>query len=284
MPPYDEINENIGHILQFINPIHVTEYDWLVQNTHEVAEPEYQRRYKNYWRLNGAGLSQDFCQAYFQHLQAGLNNNIPQLNTLVNQLYQIPIRPNRHALQFSFCTKLCHMLNRNLPIYDSKIRKFYNFTTPSHNLPVQQRISRFIEFHQYLVAEYNRVLHNGLLTGSIQAFRQHFNPQQFTDIKVIDSLIWAFSPRENGNRMINIGENTMIVKSIAEAVHKAERENKKIAMFHYQILIHADELRGMDVIQFCKEIEVPESYATEYRKMLSLAALMKEQGATINKH
>lgn len=75
----------------------------------------------------------------------------------------------------------------------------------------------------------------------------------------------------------------MIITEIAEAVHNAEREGKKIAMFHYQILIHADELRGVDAIEFCNEINVPESYATEYRKMLSLAQLMKEQGATMKK-
>ncbi|MEW6068253.1 MAG: hypothetical protein AB1610_08185 [Nitrospirota bacterium] len=196
MPPYEEINDNIDQILQSISPVHITEYDWLTHNIHQVTTAEYQRRYKNYWRLNGSGLSQNFCQMYFQYLQAGLNNNIPQLNTLVNELYQIPIRQNRHALQFSFCTKLCHMLNRQLPIYDSKIRDFYGFTAPNSNLPVQQRIACFIEFHQYLVNEYNRVLQEGLLTVSIHAFRQHFHPQYFTDIKVIDSLIWASEPRE----------------------------------------------------------------------------------------
>lgn len=83
--------------------------------------------------------------------------------------------------------------------------------------------------------------------------------------------------------MINRGENTMIVKTIMDEVHKAEKENKKIAMFHYQILIHADELRGMDAVHFCREIKVPVSYAIEYRKMLSLATMMKEQGSIINK-
>lgn len=201
MPPYDEINASIAVILQSVNPMHVTEYDWLVQNLHHVAEADYQRRYKNYWRLNGAGLSQQFCEIYFQRLQDA-NNNVPQLGILVNQLYEIPIRPNKHALQFSFCTKLCHMLNRRLPIYDSKIRAFYNFRAPSYTLSIQQRIERFVDFHQHLVTEYNRVLHDGLLGESIQAFRQFFHPQHFTDIKVIDSLIWASSPRENGNRMI----------------------------------------------------------------------------------
>jgi hypothetical protein len=199
---YDEINENIDQILGSIDQKHVTEYDWLVQNIHNVAKADYQRRYKNYWRLNGAGLSQNYCLAYFQHLQAGLNSSAPQLNIIVNQLYQIPVGPNKHALEFSFCTKLCHMINRHFPIYDSKICVFYNFKTPSCNLPIQHRIALLIEFHQYLVHEYNQVLQDGLLTESIQVFRQRFKPQYFTDIKVIDSLIWASSPRKNGNRMI----------------------------------------------------------------------------------
>jgi uncharacterized protein (DUF924 family) len=74
----------------------------------------------------------------------------------------------------------------------------------------------------------------------------------------------------------------MIVKAIAEAVHEAEQSKQKIAMFHYQVLIHAEELRGVDAVEFCKEIKVPTTYATEFRKMISLAELMKEQGATIN--
>jgi len=76
----------------------------------------------------------------------------------------------------------------------------------------------------------------------------------------------------------------MIVKTIAEAVHEAEQRKNKIAMFLYQVLIHAEELRGVDAEEFCKEIKVPVSYATEFRKMISLAALMEEQGATINKN
>ena len=31
MPPYDGTNANINDILQSVSPMHVTEYDWLVQ-------------------------------------------------------------------------------------------------------------------------------------------------------------------------------------------------------------------------------------------------------------
>lgn len=190
--PYEEINDDINHILHAIGHGHVAQYDWLIQNIHQVAEAEYQRRYKTFWRLHGAGLSQNYCHAYFQHLQTGLDNNAPHLNILAHELYQIPINTNRKALQFSFCTKLCHMLNRELPIYDSRIRLFYNFIEPLRALPIIERINGYVQFHQFLINEYNRVLNEGLLMPSIQAFRQHFNPQHFTDKKIIDSLIWAF--------------------------------------------------------------------------------------------
>ncbi len=189
---YHLINNHIPQILDSINGGHIADYDWLVQNIQQVANPLYQNRYRTFWRLNAARLSQDYCRVYFQHLQEGLNNP-PQIGILTNELYQIPTHNNgRQALQFSFCSKLCHMLNRQSPIYDSMIRDFYFFTEPDRNLPLQQRINECLQFHQFLINEYNRILDQGLLAQSIQAFRNRFNPQHFTDIKVIDSLIWAF--------------------------------------------------------------------------------------------
>jgi len=69
-----------------------------------------------------------------------------------------------------------------------------------------------------------------------------------------------------------------MMDDIKTAVHAAASSKRKIAMFHLQILRHADELEGVDPINFCKELAVPATYATEFRKMLTLARLMKEQG------
>jgi len=204
--PYEEINDDINHILHAIGHGHVTEYDWLIQNIRQVAEAEYQRKYKNFWRLNGAGLSQPYCHAYFQHLQTGLDNNPPHLILLAKKLYQIPINTkNIKALEFSFCTKLCHMLNHELPIYDSKIILFYDFNEPPRTLPIIDRLRGYAQSYRFLIDEYNRVLNEGLLLPSIQAFRRHFNPKHFTDKKIIDSLIWGFQnikKRSGMNRRI----------------------------------------------------------------------------------
>lgn len=69
-----------------------------------------------------------------------------------------------------------------------------------------------------------------------------------------------------------------MIEQIKAAVHSAAGKNQKIAMFHFQVLKNAGELAGIDPKGFCREIAVPETYATEFTKMIALARLMKEQG------
>lgn len=72
-----------------------------------------------------------------------------------------------------------------------------------------------------------------------------------------------------------------MIEQIRAAIHRAQENNQKIAMFHFQVLKNAVELAGIDPIGFCQEVSVPESFATEFRKMIALARLMREEGARI---
>jgi len=189
---YDLINAHVQAILQTIPPDHATDYDWLIQNLHQTATSEYQERYRKYWQLNAARLCANYCAAYFQALQAA-QASPPILGDVAQRLYQTPTNKNgRKSLQFSFVTKLLHMVNRSAPIYDSRVAAFYFFQVPSPKQPLQARIASFVAFQNFLGREYRRILTNGLLAQSIQAFRKLFNPQQFTDEKLIDSLLWAY--------------------------------------------------------------------------------------------
>ena len=72
-----------------------------------------------------------------------------------------------------------------------------------------------------------------------------------------------------------------MIEEIKGAVQGAAEANRKSAMFHYQVLKNADQLVGVDPIGFCKEIGMPVTYATEFRKMMALARLMREQGTRL---
>ena len=80
-------------------------------------------------------------------------------------------------------------------------------------------------------------------------------------------------------------EEEMKVKEVMDAIREAEKENEKTtAMFHYQVLIHAGDLLGVDPVEFCREVGMSYGFRAEFRKMINLAALMREQGAKIVVH
>ena len=70
-------------------------------------------------------------------------------------------------------------------------------------------------------------------------------------------------------------------EEIARLIRQAERDGNKIAMFHYQVLINANELADVDAHDFCHRVGMKDSFATEFRKMLALAKLMKQLGKSI---
>ena len=75
----------------------------------------------------------------------------------------------------------------------------------------------------------------------------------------------------------------MPIETIALKIKEAEKRNKKVAMFHFQSLIHADEFRAVDAIQFCRSVGMRDSFATEFRKMLSLSQMIKQEGYLLKK-
>ena len=70
-------------------------------------------------------------------------------------------------------------------------------------------------------------------------------------------------------------------EEIARRIHQAAVENHKVAMLHFQVLKNAKALETADAVEFCRLVRIPASYATEFRKMLSLARLMEEQGVRL---
>ncbi|MBN1507203.1 MAG: hypothetical protein JW955_10180 [Sedimentisphaerales bacterium] len=96
------------------------------------------------------------------------------------------------SLEFSFATKLVHMVSPSSPIYDANVRAFYLFPDVKGSGYTEPRMADYLKVYDALVREYNRILTHGLLSHSIDRFKEELNPERFTDIKIIDSLIWAF--------------------------------------------------------------------------------------------
>ncbi len=187
---YSHINANNHELVAQIKPNHVEEYEWLIQNHKRAGDYDYQHRYKSYWGMHRIGFSSEYYREYFRYLLDERCFDI-QVKELAYTLYETPVRNDVQMVQFCFCSKLCHMNNHKLPIYDSNVYKFYGFNPPTTGLP-SDRIDKMDAFYQFLIEEYKSILDEKTLGPSIHAFRNRFDADCFTDIKVIDSLIWAY--------------------------------------------------------------------------------------------
>jgi hypothetical protein len=71
------------------------------------------------------------------------------------------------------------------------------------------------------------------------------------------------------------------IEEIKAAIRSAVPRKQKLAMFHFQVLKNADELKGIDKKGFCRKVLVPPTWVTEFTRMMALDRLMKEQGVKL---
>jgi hypothetical protein len=72
-------------------------------------------------------------------------------------------------------------------------------------------------------------------------------------------------------------------ETLKTAIHNGAKRKSKMAAFHSQILIHAAELQDVHPAEFCKIIDVPATYQTEFRKMIAAARELSELSYTVQK-
>jgi hypothetical protein len=95
---------------------------------------------------------------------------------------------------------MVHMLQTDMPVYDSLVAQFYFLA--EEGTTFDERLRNRLESYRFLVKEYRRVLDEGLLAPSITAFRARFTmADTFTDTKIIDTLIWRFAAMLSGGAL-----------------------------------------------------------------------------------
>jgi len=196
---YDLMNGNITRLLGTVNRSDIDEYVWMIRELHncDVSQHrEFQSRYCSCWALNGAGLGQCFRSAYFSLLEQAKSSPEPAtVEWITRTLYEIPVNAKEvKALQFSFASKLVHMVNPRLPVYDRMVESFYFLPRPYAGTS-EKKLANLLRSYRFLVSEYDRILREGLLAPAIDELRRHFQlPADYSDQKIIDTLIWKFVP------------------------------------------------------------------------------------------
>ena len=226
---YVRINDNVGALLDGISRVMFMQpYIYIrraiLDNVNVANDGCFQVIFRHFFGMNRVKLRGVWLQTYFQLMSGGIEDLNPRraegldprenadraqivnlLGQVVHRLHDVDIRHGgQDKVQFSFPTKMLHVINPDLPIYDSMVAKFYGSLDVA-SLDHDGKVEKYLCYYKCLIDEYHRVIDEGDLNQPIEKFRRRFGVRDddvFSDIKVIDTLIWQFQAwLEYGHRV-----------------------------------------------------------------------------------
>jgi hypothetical protein len=196
MPDYEKIIRNASAIIANIEAESLDVYLFLIHeyDRGDIRENRvFQFLFRSFYRLDSAGLTPDFKQAFFKALEEKRGQTEVDLDELVRRFYKdFPNRKGQQSLQFSFMTKLANMINKNYPIYDAEIARIFHFSAP-YNKTFDVRLKAYLTFYESMKNCYAELLNNQILIPVLSEFKKHY-PQQADKIpffKKVDFILWS---------------------------------------------------------------------------------------------
>ena len=229
---YRMINTRIEDIIQaFKNSGDLESYNWLLSALHDrdVSDlDDYQRRFRAFWRMR---CGDPYGTAFFDRLEHCKNGSGVDPVAIARELYAYPTRGGRQTLEFSFATKLAHMVDPHLPIYDAMISSFYFLPAASGSNNLEKRLAQCAQWLDFLKREYARILVAGLLDPAIGAFRRALPPvSAHTDEKVVDWLIWKFIDLARDDHLVALFRESQDIVLVAASGKAFEEERSHLAL------------------------------------------------------
>jgi hypothetical protein len=152
----------------------------------------FQFLFRSYYRLDNAGLGNDFKLAYFQLLQNRRADPRPDLRQLCEALRPYETKKRKQALQFSFATKLLATIDQEQPLYDSSVASVFDFNPPYQVKDFSKRLERFMAFYELLTVTSRWLAGQPKFAGVNAAFaKTHAQWDRVPLMKQVDFILWA---------------------------------------------------------------------------------------------
>lgn len=149
---------------------------------------QYQRTYNGFYRVR-----LPFTKAYstyYNLIEQHKNNNNPSLAHILNKLLTATQR-----VETSFGSKLLATVNPNVAPLDSVVLGHLNLRLPTRRGQTDSaRIQQCVNIHNQLVAEMNKLITKPEFKELKRMFEKNFPGYNFTDVKILDLLLWQYRP------------------------------------------------------------------------------------------
>ncbi len=161
--------------------------------------------YRSFYRLDNAGLTNEFKTEYFNLMQQFRNKKTFDIPDVCKKLYEFVSLRGYKTLQFSFTTKMANTIDENLPIYDSEVASIFGFKTPYNYKSFDERLSEYIDFYTDLKNSYHEFQNSSNVQHVINHLRSKFpNIEKMSVNKQLDFILWSAGNLKSNNQLKQI--------------------------------------------------------------------------------
>ncbi len=146
---------------------------------------EFQKRYKNFYKMHISGFTEELYKKYFELLKNGETD----LRKILKELSLIKDKNGDNTVQLAFASKLIHTVDSGFPLYNSVVAKELNLISKSGS--VKERIESSLSVYEELKSYYGALSSRKRIRSVANHFRERFNFKEgiLSDVKILDLLI-----------------------------------------------------------------------------------------------
>jgi hypothetical protein len=149
------------------------------------SSDDFQSSFRNFYRMNLAGFSSDCNKEYFKLLDKARVNEKIDFKFILQRLYE-----KSGKKHFSFTTKLLATVNPNLPVWDSKVRKYLKYRFDLKFKDSFRDVDSCEQEYDRFCAWFKNFLKSDEATKLINEFDKKMPNVKITKMKKIDLMFW----------------------------------------------------------------------------------------------
>lgn len=189
------LNDYKYAILDNLNPESIAVYQFIQQRAQDknndlTQDLLFQFVYRSFYRLDNAGLTNDFKVRYFKLMQDRREDFKFDVEEILLDLQKFKTRKGNESIQFSFTTKMFSTLNPVYPVYDREVAKMFDYhSTPQGDATA--KIKAYLLRYEVILKGYEQIVRENLLKDLLSAFDKKYPGHQLSDTKRLDFIFWS---------------------------------------------------------------------------------------------
>lgn len=127
---------------------------------------------------------------YYHFFKKNRKNKNVSFNEILDYMYE-----KTGNIEASFSSKMLATINPDKPIWDKYVLNYYKIKV-GETTNKKEKIAKTKEAYKKLVEEVNKKLSDKETQKIIKDFREFFPELNFSDVKILDFLIWSYGATE----------------------------------------------------------------------------------------